>query len=350
MNLWYRAGCSCFRKPVTSLLLFFTVLIISLLFLSGMASRQANIAVNDTTRQAVGAGFLLENNSENRSRRIDEASKKIQEMNADGQGSYGGYHLKKQIVNGIAMWNGWTDHSFESLNMEDIETIAGTRGLADYNVTTVPTAVRPANFSRIEDSDTDQTWDELGVTLIGNRDMAMDANVLSGNVTIKEGRMTTKDDTDVCVISQELAQKNQLKVGDYLKFHSVKEDEPVQEAMIVGIYQVSEKMQPYMSGDTYRSENVIFTDLDFPQKVEQDDPLYEKAYFKVADVNDYENVKAAIKKMDIDWERYDLIDSNGNLETMASNFNHLEKISSTLLFGYAGVGWIILFLIFIFWI
>ena len=74
-----------------------------------------------------------------------------------------------------------------------------------------------------------------------------------------------------------------------------------------------------------------FTDLHFPEKVEQDDPLYEKAYFKVADVDDYEAVKEAIKKTDIDWRRYDLIDNNGNLDTMASNFNDLEKISNTLL-------------------
>ena len=32
----------------------------------------------------------------------------------------------------------------------------------------------------------------LCVSLIGNKDMALDANVLSGNVTIKDGRMVCK--------------------------------------------------------------------------------------------------------------------------------------------------------------
>ena len=172
--------------------------------------------------------------------------------------------------------------------------------------------------------------------------MTMDSNVLSGNVSIKEGRMTTPEDANVCVI----------KVGDTMKFHPVKEEEPVQEAEIVGIYQVKESIKPYMSGDTFRSENIIFTDLHFPEKVEQDDPLYEKAYFKVADVDDYEAVKEAIKKTDIDWRRYDLIDNNGNLDTMASNFNFndLEKISNTLLIVVTAASFAILFLIFIFWI
>ena len=74
MNLLQRAIRSCFRKPVKSLLLLLVVCIISLLFLSGMASRSANIATKDSTRQAIGAGFLLEYNPESRSQRLEEAS------------------------------------------------------------------------------------------------------------------------------------------------------------------------------------------------------------------------------------------------------------------------------------
>ena len=76
MNLFERAGRSCCRKPVRSLLLLLVVCLISLLFLSGMASRSANIGAKDSTRQAIGAGFLLEYNPANRSQRIEEASEK----------------------------------------------------------------------------------------------------------------------------------------------------------------------------------------------------------------------------------------------------------------------------------
>lgn len=350
MNLFQRAIRSCLRKPVRSILLLLVVFLVSLLFLSGMAGRSANIAVKDSTRQAIGAGFLLEENPENRSRRIEEASRKIEELSADGQGEYDGYHQQKITVNGNEVWQSWTDNSFESLKMEDIEKIAAVEGISDYNITTVPTAVLPVGFERIEDAGTDQTGDLQGVALVGNLDMTMDDNVLGGNVTIKEGRMTTAEDSNVCVISEELAEKNHLEVGDSLKFCPVKEKEPVQEAVIVGIYQVKERMEPYMSGDTYRSENVIFTDLHFPEKVEQDDPLYEKAYFKVADVNEYDAVREAIAAADIDWQRYDLIDNNGSLETMAANFHDLEKINNTLLLVVAGAGFMILFFIFIFWL
>ena len=179
-----------------------------------MASRSANIATKDSTRQAIGAGFLLEYNPENRSQRVDEACQKISELYPDGQGSYGGVHQEKLTVMGSESWMVTTDNSFESLKSDDIEKIAAVEGVADYNITTVPTAVKQANFERIEDTDADQTNDFQGVALIGNRDMSMDANVLSGNVAILEGRMTTKDDTNVCVISEELAEKNHIPLKE----------------------------------------------------------------------------------------------------------------------------------------
>ena len=117
-----------------------------------------------------------------------------------------------------------------------------------------------------------------------------------------------------------------------------KEDSTTYEAEVVGIYQVNQPIAPYMFGDTYRSENIIFTD-----------PLYEKAYFKIANVNDYETVKRSVMEADIAWERYDLIDNNGNMDTLSANFNEMEKYGSVLVWVISGAGLAILFLIFQFW-
>ena len=346
MNLLQRAWRSVVRKPVRSLLLLLVISIISVLFLSGMASRNASIALKDNTRQAIGAGFLMTKNVENESKRVEKLSQKI----GDKDGSLEGYHQKKEMIEGQPMWRTWTDNVFHCIKTEDIETVASVDGISDYNITTAPTRVKGSGFERIEDPEADQTYDFGGVALIGNLDMKLDANVLSGNVSIIEGRMVAADDKDVCVISEELARKNGLKVGDTMTFHPIEEEEPVSEEGIIGIYQVKEKMTPYMSGDTYRSENVIFTDLHFPEKAEQDTPLFERACFKVGDVDDYEDVKKRIMELDLDWELYDLIDNNGNLNTMAGNFNDLKNISEIMLLIVAGGSFIILFLIFLFWI
>ena len=305
--------------------------------------------MQDHTRQAVGAGLLLEENEADRHRRIEELSRQL----GHKEGSYGGYHQEKITVNGVENWRTWTDNSFETLLIEDIEAIAATKGIADYNITTVTTAARPVDFIRIEDEDVDQYSDLGGVSLIGNRDMSMDSNFLSGNASITEGRMIQEGEKDVCVISSELADKNQLEIGSRIRFGKCrdKEGSMTYESEVVGIYQVKQPIAPYMFGDTYRSENIIFTDLDFPEKVDgkAGDPLYEKAYFKIADVNDYENVKKSVMEADIAWERYDLIDNNGNMNTLSTNFNEMEKYSRALVWVISGAGLIILFLIFQFW-
>ena len=310
MNFFKLAERSVLRKPVKSILLLLIVFVISTLLLSGMSCRNASVEVQDKTRQAIGAGFLLEKNDEYRAKRINELSEKLGEK----EGELDGYYQKKIVVNGSINWNTGTTNSFETLNLKDIEKISETEGISDYNITTAITAVNPVNFRRIEDKDTDQSADEGGVSLIGNRDMKMDTNVLSGNLRIKEGRMVQPDDTDVCVISQELAQADNLKIGDKLSFNDYhdKENSPAAEAEIIGIYQVSQKMSPLMQGDTYRSENVIFTD--------------------------------------IDWQQYDLIDNNGNSETMSSNFNDLDKISETMIAVISAAGFFILIFVFLFWI
>ena len=349
MNGFGLAWRSVIRKPIKSVLLFVTVFTISLLLLSGMSSGKATIQMQDHTRQAVGAGLLLEENEADRHRRIEELSRQL----GHKEGSYGGYHQEKITINGVENWRTWTDNSFETLLIEDIEAIAATKGIADYNITTVTTAARPVDFIRIEDEDVDQYSDLGGVSLIGNKDMSMDSNFLSGNAFITEGRMIQEGEKDVCVISSELADKNQLEIGSRIRFGKCrdKEGSMTYEAEVVGIYQVKQPIAPYMFGDTYRSENIIFTDLDFPEKVDGKvgDPLYEKAYFKIADVNDYESVKKSVMEADIAWERYDLIDNNGNMNTLSTNFNEMEKYSRALVWVISGAGLIILFLIFQFW-
>lgn len=350
MNSFQLAVRSVIRKPVKSILLFLVIFMISLFLLAGMASKNASVATQDKTRQAIGAGLVLMANEENRYVRIENI---IKEIGGNTEGSLDGVTVEKLEVAGGTSWAVYTDNSFETLQIDAIERIAAVSGISDYNITTAVTPANPVNFTRIEDSDVDQSSDFLGVSLIGTRKMELDSNVLSGNVTLKDGRMVAAGDSDVCVISVELAEKNQLSIGDKLRFNDChdRENSAVYEAEIIGIYEVAQKMTPYMSGDTFRSENVIFTDLNFPEKVEGEagNPVYEKAYFKVQDVDQYDSVKESVKKAAIDWEQYDLIDNNGNLETMSSNFNDLENVSQILIYVVVGASAVILFLVFTFW-
>lgn len=208
MNFAQRGIRSVIRKPIKSILLLLVVVVISSFFMSGIASQSANINTQDSTRQAVGATFRLELNEANRHTRLNEAA---EHLGSAVEGNYGGvYFFQTQDgSSGVS-----TDNSFETILPEDAERIAETEGIEEYNLTTVATVVNPVNFKRIEDPDMDQSQDFGGVNLKGNRIMEMDMDVSAGKIKITDGRMTTKDDKDVCVISKELADLNGLKVGD----------------------------------------------------------------------------------------------------------------------------------------
>lgn len=346
MNCFQRAWRSLCRKPMKSALLFCVVLVISLLLLCGFSARTATIAANDSTRQAVGASFLLEANAENRAQRLAAASAKIGER----EGTADGVHQGKRMVNGQEMWQIWTDNSFETLQREDIEKIAQTAGLADYTITTAPEAVKSVGFSRIEDAGADQSGDAGGVALFGERQMRLNTNVSAGILTLAEGRWITPSDDHACVISQALAEKNTLDLGDDISFASLDGKGSTEQATIVGIFREAQPLTPYMSGDTYRAENVIFCDLDLPEQVSGEGALYERAIFSVADVDNYDSVKAALLQTDIDWSRYDLIDNNGNLETLAANFGSLAQTSDGMIVACCGCGLALLLFVLAFWV
>ncbi len=347
MNLFGLSIRSVLRKRAKTVLLLLIIFITSAFIFAGWACKSASIQTQNESRQAIGASFRLEENEANRHERMGELAKQV----GEGNGGEGGYY-QEQLASGD--WLIWTDNSFETLLMEDILRIAEVDGVEEVNITTANTVVNPVNFERIEDKDVDQSSDQRGVSLRGTLRMELDFDVQKGNIEVNEGRMITSEDTDVCVVSREIADLNGLQVGDVLEFNNWKERETstVYKAEIVGIYDSVSGIIPIMYGDSYRSENIIFTDLSFPEKPEGNEgsPLYQYATFVVGDVNEYEAVKKRIQAVDIGWERYDFLDNTGMSDTMTENFGELEKMSLLILIVVCISGVVIICLVFLFWL
>ena len=347
MNVFGLSIRSVLRKRTKTILLLLIIFITSVFIFAGWACKSASIQTQNESKQAIGASFRLEENEANRHERMGELSEQI----GDGNGSTGGYY-QEQLESGD--WLIRTDNSFETLLIDDILKIAEVDGIEEYNITTANTVVNPVNFERIEDKDVDQSSDQRGVSLRGTLHMELDFDVQKGNIEVNEGRMITPEDTNVCVISREIADLNGLQVGDFLEFNNWKDRESstIYKAEVVGIYDSISGITPIMYGDSYRSENIIFTDLSFPEKPEgnEGNPLYQYATFVVGNVDDYEAVRKRIQEIDIGWERYDFLDNTGMSDTMTENFGELEKMSSLILILVCISGIVIICLVFLFWL
>lgn len=349
MNLMQRCLRSLGRKPLRTGLLFLAVLAVSLFLLLGFASREASVQMQDATRQTIGAGFRLEMNDASRQRALVEICREIGE---NQEGSAKGVHKKKLETQWGTAWYVGTDNEFECIPQEDILMLASVEGIGDYNIVTAFTPVNPVDFRRVESPDVDQYGDIGGVCLIGCRKMALDVRVEAGDVKLLEGRMVEPEDENVCVISRALAEESGRRIGDWMGFNSYrdKENAPVCRAKIIGIYEPGPGLRPLMSGDTYRWDNCIFTDLRFPEQAENEKhPAFSTAFFRVENVDEYETVKARMLALPLDWRAYDFLDRDGKLSVMAGNFHDLKTVSTALILVAAVSGFAILFLIFLFW-
>lgn len=66
--------------------------------------------------------------------------------------------------------------------------------------------------------------------------MRLNTNVSAGILTLAEGRWITPSDDHACVISQALAEKNALDLGDDISFASLDGKGSTEKATIVGIF------------------------------------------------------------------------------------------------------------------
>ncbi|QNM04785.1 ABC transporter permease [Qiania dongpingensis] len=334
MRIWKRSMFSVVRKPLKTLLLFSVVFVISSLLLAGMAGKNSSIQVQDKAKASAGSSVRLEINLEDYRKRSGEVP---------------GIPLPGNLWMSTA-----PNNSFSSVLTEDIKALAGIEGISGYNVTTYNTVAVPVDFTRIEYKDVDQSQDFLGVNLYGDLDTSRNPNVLNGNIVLKEGRWVKEDDRDAAVISEELAQLNNLETGDTITlggYHD-KQGENDRKISVVGIFQIKNKISHTMTGDTFTSENTIFTNLRFPEIIQgsEGDPGYQQALFLVEDMDKYEHVKAEMEKAVVTKERYDLIDNQGISSRMADNFHDLSKASDIMLAIVVISSVFLLFLIFLYWI
>lgn len=335
MSFIIRGMKSIIRKPFKSLLLILLVILISIFIFSGISSKNANIRVQTNSREVIDSGFQITENIENMRKRL----------NAEGTPVY--------LPNGAVLSQA-PNHQFDSVLMSDILKISNVDGIKSYNIVTANTVVKQVNFDRIYDEERDQSSDFGGVNLIGILDMEQYYLVKGKYLELLEGRYINEKDEDVIVISEDLAKNNNLKLGDELSFSNIKCENNAENysATIIGIFKINEQFPSIYNGDTYRSENTIFANLRFPEKPEGylDDPLYAYATFQIEDLTNYDEIIRNVKKLDIDWERYNIIDSNGVSETLATNFSNIDSVTNMMLNTIFICSFAILFLMFTFWV
>ncbi|MNI48024.1 FtsX-like permease family protein [compost metagenome] len=166
-----------------------------------------------------------------------------------------------------------------------------------------------------------------------------------------QGRHIVSGDTNVAVISKDLAEKNGLAVGDTLTYQNASTQDELK-VTIIGLFEPKEIEDVTQQVTSYQKiQNKIFTDINTAIE-------FEKPYvtgFNTMDitVEDPSKLDAIVSELQaissIDWSGFVIEKGNQSYEAAASSLERLDELATTLLIVIAVVSAIILSLVLTMW-
>ena len=186
------------------------------------------------------------------------------------------------------------------------------------------------------------------VMLTGVNDSSKENKFISGSYKLLSGEHLNENDKNKILMHKDLAEKNNLKIGDKIKIKSNLFDADNEkganekvEVEIKGLFDGHNESAVTVAQELY--ENTLITDLDTAAKVygnTEDTAVYQDATFFVKGDKNLDKVIKNIEKLDIDWQQYNLIKSSNNYPALQQSISGIYKIANKLFAGsllFAGV-------------
>ena len=195
MSFWRRAFLYVTRKRGKSILLFVLLLIMATFVLTGLAIGKASEVTQENLRQALGGEFqiMVNYSDDNPYFKVDM----LEEDSAMSMVMYSELPITHDVIEAI-------------MGLEGIEYFdASTELLLD----TENVKLIPGNIPIDEEFRT-----MTNTQIVGGTENS--GYFRSGKVLLIEGKHIERTDSNVAVISRDLAKKNGLSVGDTLSLHS----------------------------------------------------------------------------------------------------------------------------------
>ena len=312
------------RKKLKSLVIFSVVLIMAAL---GMIS----LAIQDATSKAASEAFSGVTNSFSM-----EINRQVNQGTPRGGGNVKGTDIKKISESPEIEYTVKRINSVADLVGKDIiETPETLRGMS---------AERAKNFKRT-------------VMLTGVNDSARETKFVSGAYKLVSGEHLKNDDKNQILMHEDLAKKNNLKVGDKIKIKSnlfdadnEKAANETVEVKIKGLFAGKNTGSVTAAQELY--ENTLVTDVSTAAKVygnDEDTAAYQDATFFVKGEKNLDQVMAAVKKLDVNWREYNLIKSASNYPALEQSISGMYGVANQMFFGSLIFAGIVVALVLLLW-
>ena len=312
------------RKKLKSLVIFSVVLIMAAL---GMIS----LAIQDATSKAASEAFSGVTNSFSM-----EINRQVNQGTPRGGGNVKGADIKKISESPEIEYTVKRINSVADLVDKDIiETPETLRGMS---------AERAKNFKRT-------------VMLTGVNDSARETKFVSGAFKLVSGEHLKSNDKNQILMHEDLAKKNNLKVGDKIKIKSnlfdadnEKAANETVEVKIKGLFTGKNTGGVTAAQELY--ENTLVTDVSTAAKVygnDENTAVYQDATFFVKGEKNLDQVMAVVKKLDVNWREYNLIKSASNYPALEQSISGMYGAANQMFFGSLIFAGIVVALVLLLW-
>ena len=303
------------RKSLKSLIIILVILSMSTLSLISLSIKDATDRASKETFANITNSFSMEIN-----RQVNPGTPR------------GGGNVKGEDIKKISQ----TD-SIDSY----VKRINSVADLVDYDI--IETQETLANQSPERAKNFKRT-----VMLTGVNDSTKETKFVSEAYKLVEGKHLENEDKNKILMHKDLAEKNNLKVGDKIKIKSnlfdadnEKGADETVEVEIKGLFDGHNSGVVSAAQELY--ENTLITDIHTAAKVygnTEDTAVYQDATFFVKGDKNLDSVIKDLGKLDINWREYNLIKSSSNYPALQQSISGIYSISNKLFFGsliFAGV-------------
>ena len=289
------------RKSLKSIIILLVIMAMSTLSLISLAIKDATNRASEETFKNITNSFSMEIN-----RRVNLGTPR------------GGGNIKGEDIKKIA----------ESEDISSfVKRINSVADLVDNDIIETKKTIANQSPERAENF-------KRTVMLTGVNDSSKENKFVSGAYKLIEGEHLEENDKSKILIHKDLAEKNNLKIGDKIKIKSnlfdadnEKGANETLEVEIKGIFDGHNKSSVTSAQELY--ENTLITDLDTAAKVygnTEDTAVYQDATFFV--------------KGDMNWNQYNLIKSSTNYPALQQSISGIYSIANKLFAGsliFAGI-------------
>lgn len=191
-------------------------------------------------------------------------------------------------------------------------------------------------------------------TIIAYSDISYDEDFVDGNKKIIDGSMIDKESTEnVIVISEELADQNDLKVGDTVTFINTNDETITYDYKIAGIYEIVNDTTSSMPGRMQgNSSNQIYTNISVLNQIVEDDGTETSSYsmfnsitsnFYIA-YEDLDKFTEAVRELGVS-DYYNIKTNEDEITAALEPIKSIASFSFTFLIVILVVGGIVLTII-----